>query len=221
MTGIKWTIETLLENEMGQLNEKQISIMRPVLEKINRLTGFINDMLAVSRIETGRKFSVNPEPTNVTPIIRKAADEMSDKAKGKGISINVDLPDTLGLMADKDKFKDLMIQIIDNAVKYSNPAGEVRIRADKDALLGMTIRVEDDGVGIPEREQENIFQRFFRSSNVKSETEGSGLGLYIAKVIVEKHEGKIWFKSEPGKGTAFSVWLKPAIAPGSEVMRTA
>lgn len=212
MTSIKWTVETLLEDEIGDLNDKQISLMKPILETVNRLANFINDLLVVSRIETGRKFEVTPEPSNVVPVIMTATDKIRSKAEKLGVELKTELPDTLGLMADRNKLGDLMVNLIDNAVKYSRKGGVVTIRTEKSKTLGTVLVVEDNGIGIPNRDQKNIFERFFRASNVGSEIEGSGLGLYISKVIAERHGGRIWFNSTEGKGTTFYLFLKPAIA---------
>jgi len=216
MTSIKWGIEMILDGEAGELKKRQSSLLKSVLHTVNRLIIFVNDLLTVSRIETGRKFDVTPEPTNVTPIIKTVAAEFKDKAKEKEIDLAIELPSVLGLMADKSKFSDLMRRIIDNAIKYSNSKSEVRIGYEAKSDFGPALTVSDDGIGIPKSDHEYVFDRFFRGSNINEKTEGSGLGLYIAQVIADRHNGRICFMSTPGKGTTFYVSLKPATAQASD-----
>jgi two-component system sensor histidine kinase VicK len=117
-------------------------------------------------------------------------------------------------MADGDKFRELFSNIINNAIKYSRHGGRVTIKVEDGQPAGQLLVVKDDGIGIPGGQRDKIFRRFFRADNVGLDVEGTGLGLYIAKEIVDRHGGDIWFESEEGKGTSFFVSLKPAAGNG-------
>jgi len=106
-------------------------------------------------------------------------------------------------MGDKEKMKLALQNLIENAISYSFSGSDVTISVDCDNM-NLTVAIKDKGMGIPENQQKRVFSKFFRADNaVKMETEGSGLGLFLTKNIIEKHGGKIWFESEEGKGSTF------------------
>ncbi len=104
---------------------------------------------------------------------------------------------------DKERVQLILQNLLDNAIAYTPPSGEVTISVKSDTMF-LEVAIKDTGIGIPKNQQAKIFDRFFRADNaIKTRSEGSGLGLFISKHIVEKHGGKIWFESEDKKGTVF------------------
>ena len=111
------------------------------------------------------------------------------------------------IACDSKKLKIAIINLIENAIKYSSPKGHIDITVEESNKL-LLIKIKDDGIGIPEKQKNYVFTKFFRGKNVmKVETEGSGLGLYLAKDIINKHDGNIWFESKEDMGTTFFVTL--------------
>ena len=192
---IKWTIQMMLDEDFGKINADQ----RKVLEDGNLINGrmikLVSDLLNVSRIEEG-KFAFKFAESDISKIIEEAVASLRAKADKIGVKLAFikrgELPK---LNIDNEKIYLALENLVDNALKYTQPGGKVVIEAEpQDKHL--EIRVCDNGMGIPKDQQGKIFSRFFRSKNAQlKETEGSGLGLYIAKDIIEKHNGKIWFES--------------------------
>jgi two-component system phosphate regulon sensor histidine kinase PhoR len=204
-TGVKWFAELLLEGKVGDLNEKQREYLQEVYDSNERMLKLINDLLNVSRIESGKKFTIEIKQSDVVPLVKEEIHAIQPLAGNKNISIvfSEGFPEQLVIDVDPEKFRQVVKNLVDNAVKYSPQDGKVTVGFnDKDN--DVQFYVSDQGVGIPDEQKKRIFQKFFRADNVlKAETDGTGLGLYIVKAIVEGHQGKIWFESEEGKGTTF------------------
>ncbi len=210
LTTIRWSAENLLAGEKGPLTKDQTAAIAEIHAFAERLSGLVADILNVSHIETGRKFSLNPKPTDIVPVLRDAVQETSDAAAKKGIRIVVDrIPEQFMRMADTNKIKEVFLNLIGNAIKYTPVGGVVEVFIERIGDEDV-VAVRDEGIGIPKEEQSRIFERFYRASNVESDIEGTGLGLYIAKAIIERHSGRIWFDSAEGNGTTFHVALPPA-----------
>jgi len=208
LTGIKWFTELLLTKKAGTLSDKQIDYLQQVQISNERMIKLVDDLLSVSRMESTEKFKVSIKPEDVIKIFHQVIDGekvISDKKNIKIIHEGKCL-ESFVANVDREKFYLVLQNILDNAVKYSpnNSTVSVRCRPEKTNLI---FSITDCGIGIPKKQQHRMFERFFRADNVISTQPGTGLGLYIAKYIVEKHNGKIWFESEEGKGTTFYVSL--------------
>lgn len=210
LTSLQWTVETLTSGDLGEVSDEQAEALGTMTEILQRLKVLVADMLNVSRIETGRKFEIVSHPTDMATLVRSVIAEHSEAARRRGIEVDHSaLPDSLVMEVDEAKMREVFGNLIGNAVKYSRDGGRVEVgRTGEQGNGHHTIYVRDDGIGIPKDIQAHIFERFFRAPNVPEGTEGTGLGLYIAKAIVEKQGGSIWFESEEGKGTTFYVRLK-------------
>jgi signal transduction histidine kinase len=169
------------------------------------MINLVNDLLNVSRIDEGR-FIYKTEPMQLEDVVDEIVKSEETPLQQKKIKLSWNLPSTLlpEVLADKEKLGIAVQNLIENAIKYTKEGGSVIISIEE--INGdILFKIQDDGVGIPSYQQERIFTKFFRGENVmRMETEGSGLGLYTTKNIVESHGGKIWFQSEEGKGTVFS-----------------
>ena len=202
LTAIKWHLELLFETKLPR---KEKHILHQVFLSNERMISLINDLLDVSRIEEGKKFVVVPQKVDVVPLIKELISDYAAAARENKLIIKLDksLPKKLELLIDGDKIRQVFQNLVDNAIKYSLPGGEIDI-GYQSATDSATFYVKDNGVGVPQNQQDRIFQKFFRADNVlKLKNQGTGLGLYIVKAIVESHGGKIWFESKENKGTTF------------------
>lgn len=209
LTGIKWYIEMLNEkNNIANLTGEQKEMIGSIHESTERMISLVNDLLNVSRIETGRKFNIERKETDFVPIVNEVIEEANIIAQPRGIALTVkaNFPDKCMLWIDGQKIKEVISNLLSNAIKYSKRDGVIEINTE-DNENEFIISVKDQGVGIPEESQYRIFQKFFRASNAANETEGTGLGLYIAMNIVEGHNGRIWFQSKENEGSTFYVSL--------------
>ena len=179
-----------------------------IVEEADRLTELIDNLLDASRIQAGA-LSLDPQPLDLISLIRKTADRFATQTNRH--QIVVDLPETLPLvMADERRLRQVLDNLINNAIKYSPNGGKIVIgaRSGDDHVL---VFVQDEGVGIPEEDQEAIFESFYRvDSSLKRSTQGAGLGLYLVRAIVEAMGGEIRVESEPGKGSSFIFTLPVA-----------
>ncbi len=205
LSGVKWTINLLLSGDMGVLTTEQRTFLMKAYESNDRMIGLVNDMLGADRIDSG-KVRYLFRPVQLVGIIDTVLFELLPQANAKGLAIRFSpRPERLpSVHADPEKLHAVFQNLLENSVKYSRPNGvvEVGLRAENGGEVRVWVR--DDGIGIPKDQQKSIFERFFRAQNaVKAETEGSGLGLFIVKSIIERHGGRVWFESEEGKGVTF------------------
>lgn len=202
LSGMRWTMNLLLGGELGPLSADQKSFVQKAYETNNRMIGIVNDLLSADHI-TSNKLKYIFKPSDLGELIDRILPEMQAAAELKGVSIAADTKGLPKISADASKISVVLENLLENAVKYSKKGGVVRIRAaKKDKML--EVSVIDTGIGIPKEEQQRIFERFYRAANaIRVEPNGSGLGLYIVKSIVEKHGGKIGFDSKEDAGSAF------------------
>ena len=208
MTAIKSYLWMVLQGEGGKITEKQASYLNRAYNSTSHLIVLVNDMLDVSRIESGR-VTLNLGETKLGQLIDDAVAEITPRATELEIEIAlVPYPSSLpSVMADYDKIKEVLTNLIGNALKFTPKKGKIKISlSKKDGFIETT--VSDTGVGIKKEELSKLFQKFsmIGGSEEKSvNTQGTGLGLYISKSIVELHGGKIWVTSPGiGKGTSFT-----------------
>ncbi|MFA6474649.1 MAG: HAMP domain-containing sensor histidine kinase [Patescibacteria group bacterium] len=204
MSGIRWVSQMLYDGDMGDLSEQQKHHMGNALENINRMILLINDLLDVTKIEEQR-FTYKFVHTDLVKICQDQITALAQLAKNQTVTVNL-IHEPAGALlteVDVEKISMAINNLIDNAIKYSKTGGSVEVSLSKH---GNTIHgsIRDHGIGIPKKSQAEVFTKFFRAPNVlKIITEGSGLGLFLAKDIVAKHNGKIWFESEENIGTTF------------------
>lgn len=203
LSAMRWTINLLEDNRVGEMGSEQKKYLELVKEGNERMIKLVNDLLDVSRIEMGRVL-LQPGQTNLYVLIEKTVKDLSEIAKQSNIEIKLEAEETLpNVYVDPGKLSMVIQNLIDNAIKYSRGRGEIKIKAEKDGKF-VKVAIQDQGVGIPQNQQKQIFQKFFRSDNaLKNQTAGTGLGLFIAKSVVEESKGKIWFESKLDQGTTF------------------
>jgi PAS domain S-box-containing protein len=213
LTSIKGSVDNMLDGLTGALNEKQIRYLSRIKSNTDRLSRLINDLLDLSRIESGR-VEVRPTTFSVTVLAAEVAEQLKHLATEKLIRIEVPSAD-LGttVWADRDKVIQILINLIGNAVKFTPHDGKVTVALEKNDDDFVQIAVSDTGPGILSEETSKIFSKFYQVANVANQKpKGSGLGLAISKALVEMHGGKIWVESEVGRGSTFYFTL-PAQQP--------
>ncbi|MDD3647410.1 MAG: ATP-binding protein [Candidatus Dojkabacteria bacterium] len=216
LSTISWYAEMLLSEDVGKVSTGQRKYIDQIYKANRRLIELVDALLNVSRLEMGT-FMVEPTTCDIVEITRDVIDELKPLALGKEVKIKENFEKNLPPVKADPKLLRIIIQnLLTNSVKYNKNKGNVLIEILTDGSnrneIGKhedyVIKVSDTGYGIPKEQQSQIFTKMFRADNVKSlDTEGTGLGLYMVKSIVEHTGGKIWFESEIYKGTTFFVSL--------------
>ncbi len=223
LTSIRWLSESLLKGTAGALAEQQEKYIATVLDSTRRMIEMVNDLLNVSRIETDT-LAIRPEDIDVQALATSVIDEQRSVAEDKRLNLQVRYAENLPhLFADQKLVRIIFQNLISNAIKYTPENGTVicdvsLAEASKRALF---LTVKDSGIGIPKEEQSRVFEKLHRASNAeKLVPDGTGLGLYLVKTIMDKVGGGITFESIPGEGTTFYVsipttWKSTADSPQS------
>lgn len=204
LSAIKWTLRMLLDGDLGAITEEQKDFVEKTYRSNERMISLINDLLNVTRIEEGR-YLFKPALADIEAVVQFVVKSYQEEIEKREIKFEFIKPtEKLPLiLIDVEKIRLAIQNLLDNAVRYSRPGGEVTISL-RYGKKEIELSIKDTGVGIPKDQQGRVFTKFFRAANVmRMETEGTGLGLFIAKNIIEAHGGKIWFESEEGKGSTF------------------
>jgi len=209
---IKWNME-VIETEQDPkkcLPEKQIKFLNNIKKANEQMLKKVSDLLDVARIDQGRAI-FEEKIFNLADLVEKSVINFQDVAAEKNVKIEAKIDsDPQKVRADEKKLKVVIENLIGNAIKYSKEGGRVEIKIKKEGEK-ITFSVQDWGVGIPRFQYSRIFEKFFRSKNESQyRTEGAGIGLYLAKAILERCGGKVWFESEIGKGSTFYFSLPAA-----------
>ncbi len=202
LSSTKWFAELIIEDSKN-LNQEQLQIVKNIHESNERMIGLVNGLLNISRIESGR-IMIEPKMTNMRELVDAVILELTPKIQQKKLRLGVNISKDLPLInIDPKLIRNVYLNLISNSVKYSIDEGAIEIKVyikDKFSVSEVT----DWGLGIPKDQQERIFEKFFRADNItRVVTDGSGLGLYLAKLIVQASGGNIGFNSEEFKGTTF------------------
>jgi signal transduction histidine kinase len=208
---------------MGRAQDRLDPLEHRALEladqELKRIRGMVEELLTLAQMDS-RQYALEVAPTDLDEVIRNALESIETKAKRFGIELHYDTEDRPSsvehrCICDAQKIYQVLLNLLDNAIKYSDPGARVDICVLEDPDF-VTVRVSDTGVGIPEDDLPNLFDRFYRVNKDRSRaTGGSGLGLAISKQIVELHGGRLSVSSEVGVGSTFDVWLPKAPLPRS------
>ncbi len=218
-TSINWFLEMLLSGDAGPLNQKQEECVKEAYQNSQRMVTLVNTLLNISRMELGT-FPVSPQPTDMIAFTKDILEEFTLKIKEKELKIKEQYAPLLPLIPLDPKLLRIVVQnIISNAVKYTPPKGAISIKISlqkegkgvggrKLTVDSVVVSIADTRYGIPRDQCDKIFTKLFRADNVKDKvTDGTGLGLYLAKSIVDRVQGDVWFESEIDKGTTFYLSL--------------
>lgn len=208
LSTINWYVEMLLAGDAGTINPEQKKFLEEAYSGSQRMVSLVNALLNVSRIESNT-YMVEPVPTDVGKLLDSVVLDIKPKYEAKNITIEIEKNDVPTILLDPNLTNIILQNLITNSVKYTNKDGKIvislSVKKDTNELL---IQVKDNGMGIPVGQQEKIFTKLFRADNVqKTDTEGTGLGLYLIKGLIERSKGKIWFESKENVGTTFYVTL--------------
>jgi PAS domain S-box-containing protein len=204
LAGIKWMLE--LASQEDGLPEGARVCVQDAQEANERLIGLVNDLLDISRLEGGR-LSVALTDVSLGELTLDVAGELAPLVKEKGHRLTVAGSDAVPpVVADPQLLRQVVLNLMANALKYTPPGGEIAVSLQGEGEVLWAVR--DNGIGIPKEGQRRLFEKFYRADNaVTLETEGTGLGLYLVKLIVERFGGRIWCESEEGQGATFFVAL--------------
>ncbi len=185
----------------GEVNDQQREFIRRVRSSVEHITALISDLLDLGRIEAGLDSA--RENTPLAVLARYAVETLRSVAENRRLTLEAELPEDLPLVnGDPIRLRQMIGNLLENALKYTPSGGRVKIEALAEADQ-VILRVTDTGPGIPPAEQPYLFDKFFRASNVPDDVSGTGLGLSIVKSIVDSHHGRIWVDSALGKGSRF------------------
>jgi PAS domain S-box-containing protein len=220
ITNLEWSIETL--NGDPTLSPEGKGIVANALVSVKELHDIVEDLLNITKIEEGR-FGYNFADTDLVDFTQKLLAEILPQAKRVGISLYFDPPQGTisSVKIDPQKMSMVFRNLIDNAIRYNVEAGSVTVAiTPQEKLPYLEVTIKDTGIGIPAEQAQKLFTKFFRADNaVKAVADGSGLGLYIVKNIVQSHGGQIWVESELNRGSVFHFTLPtdPTLIPPKEV----
>ncbi|TSC97288.1 MAG: PAS/PAC sensor signal transduction histidine kinase [Parcubacteria group bacterium Greene0714_21] len=204
LSAIKWALEALLDGDAGPLTRAQRELLLQNKHSNERMIALINNLLDVTRIEEGR-YLYRPVFSQLEELVQGVVLSYGIEARRRSITLVFDprkekFPRVL---VDKEKILLVIQNLVDNSLRYTPPGGRVEVALSHDKK-DVVFSIRDSGIGIPEEQKERIFEKFFRASNAKQvDTEGTGLGLYFSKNIIEAHEGKIWAEPKTGEGSTF------------------
>jgi signal transduction histidine kinase len=204
LSATKWVLRMILDGDLGSLNAQQHEMLNKGYQTNERMILLINDLLNVSRIEEGR-FQYRFVHMSLEEVMESVIQEMAETINKKEVKFDYHKPKTNmpKVNIDPQKIRLVLQNLIDNALKYTAPGGKITVEINQDTSR-LICSITDNGVGIPHDQQKRIFSKFFRADNViRMQTDGSGLGLFIVRNIIEKHQGSIWFDSTEGRGTTF------------------
>ena len=210
LSNLRWVIDLLMSGRLGPIEEKQTEYFKLLKENSSRMRDLVSDLLVVSKIESAT-LPLNQEKFFLAEVVQNIIAQYNLFAKASNIEIKFDSGKALPqIFADQAQLRLVLENLLDNAIRYVREKGVIQISlAQKESKIYFEIK--DSGVGIPKEDQKYIFRKFFRAKNVlRHQTQGSGLGLYIAKSIIEKSGGKIGFISQEGQGSTF--WFTVPIA---------
>jgi len=202
LTAIKGYLSMLLEGDAGDIKVSQYDFINEAYSGANRMVGLINDLLNVSRMETGR-FFLEPKEVDIERVVEEETKQLQQQAKTKGLYLKIERKGKVPhIWADETKIRQVVMNFMDNALYYTINGGvTVVLKHDSKNFI---YEVHDTGIGVPEEQRAHLFEKFFRADNARTtRPDGTGLGIYLAKRVVEDHGGTVIFESTMGKGSVF------------------
>jgi signal transduction histidine kinase len=204
MTRLRGIAETALQSDDPVTLREALA---DCLEESERIVAMLTTLMDISEAETGT-MALRHEPGSLRALVTQAVDLYEEVAEQRGIELSANLPDDLSVVVDRSRMRQVLANLIDNAVKYTASGGRVELTASADPGGWTRLAVEDTGIGIPAVELPHIWDRLYRGDKSRS-TRGLGLGLSLVRAIVEAHGGRVSVVSTPGTGSRFEVHLPP------------
>lgn len=204
LAAIKWTLSTVLEGKTDNLDSEQKALLMKGYESTDRLIHLINQMLTVTRIESG-KLQYQYVPIHIEDLIDSVLLDFVGFSQEAGVEVVFHKPESSlpYIQADPEKIRSVVQNLVENSFQYTRQGGKIELWTSQDDK-NITVFVKDNGIGIPEKQQSGIFNKFFRAENAaKERADGSGLGLFVIKKVIESHGGTVGFESQENVGTTF------------------
>jgi signal transduction histidine kinase len=213
LSAIRWETELLLSKFNAGMTAKQKDGIESINVLSTRMVRLVSDLLDVARIDQ-RKLFLKKECVDLMQVTKGVVDEIAPLARAKNVSLIFKYDaGKYYIIGDSEKLRLAIENLVSNAVKYTLRHGKVEVGISSQSEF-VVFHVKDSGVGIPKAQQDQVFKKFFRSDNViKYQTEGTGLGLYIAKSVIERSNGNIWFESQEGIGSIFNFSIPSCKSP--------
>ena len=213
LTSIKAFVENLLEERLADPVES-LKFLEIVRKHADRMGALIDDLTDLSLIETGA-VSLDPTPLDAAEIVREVAAQLAFRARAAGVELRLELPSPFPLVADRRRLEQILVNLMDNAIKFGKSGGVVRVGGEVHDGRPR-ISIADSGIGIPAEVLDKVFHRFFRADKARSrELGGTGLGLAIVKHLMRLHDGQVSVASEQGRGATFTLEFPPQPAEGA------
>lgn len=207
LTSIKGYISMLIEGDLGELTREQKRVLNEAFVSSERMVRLIGDFLNVSRLQTG-KFVIEKHPVDLALLVQREVDALEANASARGMKFAYKRPKNIPIMAiDENKIQQVIMNFADNAIYYSKENSTITVTLKKvNGFVECTVK--DKGIGVPEAEQKDLFNKFFRATNARrARPDGTGVGLFLAQKVVRDHGGSIIFESKEGKGSTFGFRL--------------
>ncbi len=207
LTSIKGYISMLVEGDVGKVSPEQKHLLDEAFISSERMVRLIGDFLNVSRLQTG-KFIIERHPVNLAKVVAQEIESLEPNAAARGMKFTYSQPKVFpDLNIDESKIRQVIMNFADNAIYYSKEGKPIKIALEADKKI-VTFTVKDSGIGVPEKEKEHLFNKFFRATNArKQRPDGTGVGLFLAKKVIDAHDGEIIFESKEGRGSTFGFSL--------------
>jgi signal transduction histidine kinase len=208
LTGVSWMLE--LAAEAPGFSPEAAGYVTEARDSTHRLIRLVNDLLDVSRLESGR-LKVQCENLRLDELVGSVVDELRPTIEGKRLGLTVERTDSRPtICADKELIRQAVTNVLANAIRYTPPGGSIDVSfTSREGHVACSFR--DTGIGVPLGAQVSLFEKFYRADNaVLVESEGTGLGLSVVRLVVEHFGGRVWCESEPGQGALFTIEL-PAV----------
>lgn len=207
LTSIKGYISMLIEGDVGKVSPEQKHLLQEAFMSSERMVRLIGDFLNVSRLQTG-KFVIDKKPIDLAKLVGQEIESLGPNAAARGLKFSYRAPKNVPILnLDENKIQQVVMNFSDNAVYYSKEQSTIKVELK---LVGKKVEftVKDSGIGVPAAEQEHLFSKFFRATNArKQRPDGTGVGLFLAKKVIDAHDGEILFESKEGKGSTFGFRL--------------
>jgi len=213
LTSVKGYISMIMEGDAGKITNPQRKLLNEAFMSSERMVHLINDFLNVSRIQTG-KFIIDKSPVNLSKLVNEEIDSLRPNATARGLKFTYKPPKNFPILyIDEGKMRQVVMNFADNAIYYSSENSKIAVSlsVDKNEVL---FTVKDSGIGVPIKEREHLFSKFYRASNARvRRPDGTGVGIYLAKKVIDALDGKIVFESVEGKGSTFGFRLPISTPP--------
>jgi len=207
LTSVKGYISMLIEGDAGRITKNQKVLLEEAFNSSERMVRLINDFLNVSRLQTG-KFMIDLRPVDLAKVVGQELDSLKTNASSRNMKFSYKIPKNIPIInIDEGKIRQVIMNFADNALYYSHEKSTIKVelKVEKNDLL---FTVKDTGIGVPRNEQSKLFTKFYRASNArKQRPDGTGVGLFMAKKVIDAHGGKVVFESTEGKGSTFGFRL--------------